>query len=155
MRSTPRLGFRGDDKPVLAKWGSVAHEVGTMRIDRPSGGDGGGVTQGVVDENLRVHGVNNLFVCDLSVFPLSPMANPSRTLKALGRRLTEYLKTYKPDGDAGGQKGVSGSDSQGGKGGGKRLPTGTGLSCPCRHNKVPPYVCPLTQARLECRFGSW
>ncbi|KAI1370394.1 hypothetical protein F4677DRAFT_451469 [Hypoxylon crocopeplum] len=73
-------------KPVLRKFGAVAHEVGTMRM---------GVKQGksVVDENLKVHFVNNLYVCDLSVFPYSPMANPSLTLVALAIRLADYLSS--------------------------------------------------------------
>jgi choline dehydrogenase-like flavoprotein len=91
--------FPGKDEPKLADWGSVAHEVGTMRMDRPDGKkdrkkDGKErVVKGVVDENLKVHSVDNLFVCDLSVFPYSPMENPSRTLTALAMRLADHLKT--------------------------------------------------------------
>ncbi|KAI0159813.1 FAD/NAD(P)-binding domain-containing protein [Xylariaceae sp. FL1272] len=68
-----------------AKWGSVAHEVGTMRMDGPDCNDG------VVDSNLMVKGVENLFVCDLSVFPFSPMENPSLTVTALAMRLGDHL----------------------------------------------------------------
>ncbi|KAI1778599.1 hypothetical protein F4818DRAFT_406584 [Hypoxylon cercidicola] len=71
-------------QPVLGQFGFVAHEVGTMRMgEKPE--------QGVVDENLKVHFMNNLFVCDLSVFPFSPMANPSLTLAALAIRLGDRL----------------------------------------------------------------
>lgn len=71
--------------PNLSKagFGVVAHEVGTMRIKK----DGAGV----VDENLRVNGVDNLYVCDLSVFPVSPAANPTLTLAALAQRLGNHL----------------------------------------------------------------
>lgn len=79
--------------PVIGKFGFVAHEVGTMRI----GGPRGGWYRGVVDENLQVHDVGNLFVCDLSVFPYSPMANPSLTLTALAIRLGDYLASHKPE----------------------------------------------------------
>ncbi|PHH63858.1 hypothetical protein CDD81_5415 [Ophiocordyceps australis] len=82
-----------------AGFGVVAHEVGTMRIESPkpkpkkdSGVvDNNMLDKGVVDENLKVHGWDNLFVCDLSVFPLSPSANPSITLAALSLRLGDYL----------------------------------------------------------------
>ncbi|KAI0157216.1 FAD/NAD(P)-binding domain-containing protein [Xylariaceae sp. FL1272] len=73
-----------DEKVRLARWGSVAHEVGTMRMDGP-GGDG------VVDKDLKVKGVENLFVCDLSVFPVSSMENPSLTITALAMRLGDHL----------------------------------------------------------------
>ncbi|KAI1269327.1 FAD/NAD(P)-binding domain-containing protein [Xylariaceae sp. FL1019] len=78
-------GQYDDDQVRLAPWGSVAHEVGTMRMDGP------GRSDGVVDENLKVKGVENLFVCDLSVFPVSPMENPSLTMTALAMRLGDHL----------------------------------------------------------------
>ncbi|MEU9479908.1 GMC oxidoreductase [Streptomyces sp. NPDC048191] len=66
-----------------ARLGGVAHEVGTLRMsDR---GDG------VVDENLRFLGYDNLYACDNSVFPASPAANPSLTLVALALRLADHL----------------------------------------------------------------
>lgn len=64
--------------------GGVAHEVGTLRM-----GTGGA---GVVDENLKFHAYDNLFACDLSVFPTSPAANPTLTLAALSLRLADHIK---------------------------------------------------------------
>lgn len=71
--------------PAVGKagFGVVGHEVGTMRM-----GKGG---EGVVDENLRMNGLENLYICDLSVFPVSPAANPSLTLVALAQRLGDHL----------------------------------------------------------------
>ncbi|KAH7317043.1 hypothetical protein B0I35DRAFT_479825 [Stachybotrys elegans] len=91
------FGFEGVDQPQLATWGSVAHEVGTMRMDRPN--SSGGLDTGVVDSDLKVHDVKNLYVCDLSVFPLSPTANPSKTLTALAMRLADYLRHLEEDDD--------------------------------------------------------
>lgn len=69
--------------------GGVAHEVGTMRM----GADPAyGYTDGVVDPNLKVNGYDNLFVCDLSVFPTSPAANPTLTLGALALRLADHIR---------------------------------------------------------------
>jgi hypothetical protein len=62
--------------------GVVSHEVGTMRIgEQPQ--------DAVVDTDLRIHGLANAYVCDLSVFPTSPASNPSLTLAALALRLAE------------------------------------------------------------------
>jgi choline dehydrogenase-like flavoprotein len=38
---------------------------------------------GVVDERFRVHGYENLYVCDASVFPSSITVNPQLTVMAL------------------------------------------------------------------------
>ncbi len=66
-----------------ADLGGVAHEVGTMRMAADD--------SGVVDAELRIVGYDNLYVCDLSVFPTSPAANPTLTLGALAIRLAELL----------------------------------------------------------------
>ena len=41
--------------------------------------------KGVVDERFRVHGIENVFVCDASVFPSSVTVNPQLTVMAPGR----------------------------------------------------------------------
>jgi choline dehydrogenase-like flavoprotein len=46
---------------------------------------------GVVDADLRFHGLANLYACDNSVFPASPAANPSLTTVALAVRLAAHL----------------------------------------------------------------
>ncbi|KAG8157401.1 hypothetical protein KVR01_012785 [Diaporthe batatas] len=80
--------FKTDDpppRPVRMGFGVFAHECGTMRMDGPKG-------QGVVDTDLKVKGLDNLWVCDLSVFPVSPEANPGLTLAALSLRLAQHLE---------------------------------------------------------------
>ena len=72
---------------VPARLGGVAHEVGTMRM-----ADDG---SGVVDDDLRVLGYDNLYVCDNSVFPSSPAANPTLTLAALAIRLADHLQAMR------------------------------------------------------------
>lgn len=69
----------------LAGFGVVAHEVGTMRLKSPKYDDY------VVDEKCRVRDFSNLYVCDLSIFPVSPPANPSLTLVALALQLASDL----------------------------------------------------------------
>jgi choline dehydrogenase-like flavoprotein len=47
---------------------------------------------GVVDPNLRVFGVRNLFVVGAAVFPSNGIANPTLTVVALTLRLARYLR---------------------------------------------------------------
>jgi hypothetical protein len=74
--------------------GAVAHEVGTLRMERTKGKyvDQFGRQAGVVNENLRFLEHQRLYACDLSVFPTSPAANPTLTLAALAIRLADHLR---------------------------------------------------------------
>ena len=47
---------------------------------------------GVVDEKLRVYGTTNLRVCDASIFPLIPRANPMSTVYAVAERAADIIK---------------------------------------------------------------
>ncbi len=60
------------------------HQIGTTRMSRDP-------KDGVVDENLRVHGTRNLFVASSSVFPTSGQANPTFLAVALGIRLARHM----------------------------------------------------------------
>lgn len=60
------------------------HHMGGTRI-------GLSAQEGVVDQNLKVWGHNNLFICSSSVFPTSSHSNPTLTIMALGLRLVDYL----------------------------------------------------------------
>lgn len=63
--------------------GSVQHAGGTVRMS----GNG----SGVVDPNLKFESYDNLYCCDVSVFPTIPAANPSLTAVALALRLADTL----------------------------------------------------------------
>lgn len=67
---------------VNAGW----HHMGTTRMHQDP-------QKGVVDENCRVHGVNNLYVAGSACFTTSGAVNPTLTLVALSLRLSDYLKT--------------------------------------------------------------
>jgi choline dehydrogenase-like flavoprotein len=54
----------------------TSHPQGGNAISRDPG-------KGVVDERFRVHGTENLYVCDASVFPSSVTVNPQLTVMAL------------------------------------------------------------------------
>ena len=61
------------------------HQMGTTRMARAP-------TEGVVDSDCRVHGVDNLYVAGASVFPIGGYANPTLTLIALSLRLAGRLR---------------------------------------------------------------
>ena len=47
---------------------------------------------GVVDNDCRVHGTENLYVAGASVFPTAGSANPTLTIVALAIRLADHLR---------------------------------------------------------------
>lgn len=60
------------------------HHMGGMRMaDAP--------TTGVVDTDLKLHGLQNCFVCSGAVFPTSGFSNPTHTVLALAVRLARHL----------------------------------------------------------------
>lgn len=61
------------------------HHMGTTRMNNDP-------KQGVVDENCRVHGIENLYIAGSSVFPTSGYANPTLTIVALSLRLADHIK---------------------------------------------------------------
>lgn len=61
------------------------HHIGTTRMsDDPS--------KGVVDANLKMHDLDNLYVAGSSVFPSTGISNPTFTIITLSIRLSSYLK---------------------------------------------------------------
>ncbi len=69
-------------------WGAN-HHMGTTRMsDDPQ--------NGVVNENCRVHGTENLFIAGSSVFPTGGSANPTFMITQLALRLADHLKHVMP-----------------------------------------------------------
>jgi choline dehydrogenase-like flavoprotein len=74
----------GVDDPVLPPMGIAAHPMGTCKMAvRPE--------DGVVDAYLKVHGIDNLYVCSSAVFPSGGAGNPTLTIVALAHRLGDHL----------------------------------------------------------------
>ncbi|KAK3307668.1 FAD/NAD(P)-binding domain-containing protein [Chaetomium strumarium] len=66
--------------------GGVAHELGSIPMPDAEGKDG------LLDANLKLqYGWDNVYVCDLSIFPYSPAANPTLSLTGLSLRLSDHL----------------------------------------------------------------
>ncbi len=92
------LGVEREIGSGVADLGGVAHEVGTLRMEVKDSNRVNDARSkpraGVVDKDCRYLGLDNeLYVCDLSVFPTSPAANPTLTLAALAVRLSGHIQT--------------------------------------------------------------
>ena len=61
------------------------HLMGTTRMSEKA-------EDGVVDRNLKLHGLDNLYVAGSSVFATAGVANPTLTVMALSRRLAAHLQ---------------------------------------------------------------
>lgn len=83
-----RLVFPGTREQSLASVHAAArdgyHQLGGAAMSRRS-------DTGVVDTDLRVHGLANLWVASGSVLPSGSQANPTLTIVALARRLAAKL----------------------------------------------------------------
>lgn len=60
------------------------HHIGTTRMSNDP-------AQGVVDANLKVHSLDNLYVAGSSVFPSAGISNPTFTIITLSVRLAAHL----------------------------------------------------------------
>jgi len=60
------------------------HHMGGMRMSASD-------ASGIVDPNLRLHGLTNTYICSSAVFPSSGFSNPTHTLLALAIRLSDHL----------------------------------------------------------------
>lgn len=65
------------------------HTTGTCRMATTP-------EEGVTDPNLRVHGIDNLYLCSNGVFPSGSAVNPTLTLTALAMRLSDHLLGRRP-----------------------------------------------------------
>ena len=64
--------------------GDHAHHMGTTRMSHDA-------KDGVVDENCRVHSLDNLYVAGSSVFPTGGGTSPTLTIVLLALRLARHL----------------------------------------------------------------
>lgn len=66
-------------------WGN--HHMGTTRANADP-------KKGVVDANLKVHGISNLYVVGNSVYPTYAAANPTLSIVAMALRLADHVKGH-------------------------------------------------------------
>ncbi len=86
-----QLEFLGDDPAALVRASkfTLGHHIGTTRMSADP-------REGVVNKDLRVHGMDNLFVASASAFPTSSQAHPTLTILALSIRLAHHLRDILP-----------------------------------------------------------
>lgn len=91
-----QLPLMGLPAPALADWirdgadfpetfVDVAHPSSTTRMSADP-------TEGVVDANCQVHGVDGLYVAGSSIFPTVGHCNPTQMIVALAIRLADHVK---------------------------------------------------------------
>jgi len=69
---------------ILARTQDQYHHMGTARMAATP-------ERGVVDQNLRLFGTDNAYVCGSAVFPTSGYSNPTHTIIALALRLSDHV----------------------------------------------------------------
>ncbi len=81
------LTFTGEDpvEDIRNCHAVMGHHIGTTRMSADP-------NKGVVDENCKIHMMDNLYIASSSVFPTSSQANPVLTTVALAIRLADHLK---------------------------------------------------------------
>jgi choline dehydrogenase-like flavoprotein len=77
---------------------AMGYEVVSSTVGPPAGHHASGTCrmgddprESVTDRHLRVHGIDNLYLCSNAVFPTSSAVNPTLTLVALAFRLAGHL----------------------------------------------------------------
>jgi GMC oxidoreductase/FAD dependent oxidoreductase len=81
-------GLVARDAGVLARALDSYHHMGMARMARNA-------SEGVVDRDLRVFGMRNLYVAGAAVFPTTGFANPTFTAIALGLRLADAVTSVR------------------------------------------------------------
>ncbi len=71
--------------------GTVHHAAGSLHMPYIPSIGASEIHNSVIDQNLEVRDNPNLYVCDMSVMPISSAANPVKTLAALALRLSKHL----------------------------------------------------------------
>jgi choline dehydrogenase-like flavoprotein len=84
-RVIPDPGLMSLDPSFKERCGDNYHHMGGMRLSVSP-------DDGLVDTNLRIHGMDNGYICSSAVFPTSGYSNPTHTLLALAVRLADHLK---------------------------------------------------------------
>jgi len=69
-------------KPVIS-W-RADHAACTCRMSEDP-------KKGVTDKNMKIHGVDNIFVCSNAAFTSTGAINPTLTLTALSLRLADHI----------------------------------------------------------------
>ena len=83
-RVVPDVDMMDAPERFRDKCGDQYHHMGGMRMSVSP-------DEGVVDTDLKLHGISNGYVCSAAVFPSSGFSNPTHTVIALAVRLADHL----------------------------------------------------------------
>lgn len=83
-RAVPDQDLFENPDAFRRKCGDGYHHMGGMRMSASA-------ADGLVDLDLKLHGMDNGYVCSSAVFPASGFSNPTHTLLALSLRLADHL----------------------------------------------------------------
>jgi choline dehydrogenase-like flavoprotein len=75
------------EKFARTSYNSYYHGVGTCKMGPASD------SKAVVDQTLRVHGMENLWVADASIMPAVVHANTNLTCMMIGERAAAFIKS--------------------------------------------------------------
>jgi choline dehydrogenase len=75
-------------KFARSSYTSYFHGVGTCKMGPASD------RMSVVDQHLRVHAMDNLWIGDASIMPTVAHANTNLTCMMIGERAADFIKTY-------------------------------------------------------------
>lgn len=78
------------NKAVLDRSQTAFHPCGTARLSKD-------INQGVVDAQLRVHGIKNLRVIDASVMPIIPDCRIQNSVYMVGEKDADMIKAHHKD----------------------------------------------------------
>jgi hypothetical protein len=78
------------NKDWLNSLTDVNHHIGGCRMSASK-------EDGVVNKNLQVWDMPNLYICSCAVFPTASHSNPTLTMLALGERLSNYITKIMSD----------------------------------------------------------
>ncbi|KAF9580994.1 hypothetical protein BGW38_002146 [Lunasporangiospora selenospora] len=77
-------------KVVLERCQTAFHPTGTARLSKS-------IEQGVVDPQLRVHGIKNLRLIDASVIPIIPDCRPQNSVYMVAEKGADMIKAHHKD----------------------------------------------------------
>jgi choline dehydrogenase-like flavoprotein len=83
-RIVPNEDLMSGNPAFLTRCDDSNHHMGGMRMSETD-------ATGIVDTNLRLYGLTNVYICSSAVFPSSGFSNPTHTLLALALRLSDHL----------------------------------------------------------------
>ncbi|PSN64124.1 glucose-methanol-choline oxidoreductase-like protein [Corynespora cassiicola Philippines] len=86
----PRNSDEAMKKAILERSQTGFHPCGTCRLSKS-------IEQGVVDPELRVHGIQNLRVIDASVIPIIPDCRIQNSVYMIGEKGADMIKSAHPD----------------------------------------------------------